>query len=142
MAMHDSLRRNLSYLQGLLEANDNQKQVEIKAMLRLIDTVDQLVEAQEALERRLIELEEFVEMIDEDLNELELASEQEDDGLIDVICPECGEEVLVDENDLDDQTIELLCPRCHTLLELEDVDVEEMDDFLDGESSSAARIEQ
>lgn len=124
------LRRDLAYLKGLLDTSDQNKQ-ETKALLRFIDTVDQLVEKHERLERRLSKLEEYVEMIDEDLNDLELMAEAEmdDEEFVEMVCPECGEEVLISEADLDDQTLEHLCPRCHTVLELEeatDEDIKEM----------------
>ena len=48
-------------------------------MHRLLDIVDQLVESVEQLDRRQSELEEYVEAVDEDLNDLELLVYDEED---------------------------------------------------------------
>ncbi|MBH8596757.1 CD1247 N-terminal domain-containing protein [Thermoactinomyces sp. CICC 10523] len=131
--MYESLRREISYIQGLLEGDsDHQHHVEYKGLNRLLDIIDQLIETNEQMARRLTELEEYVEAIDEDLNDVELLTygEEDDEGMVEVVCPECGEEVLLDEEDLEDDSVELLCPKCHTLLEVEDVNEEEVDDLI------------
>jgi hypothetical protein len=139
--MYESLKRDLSYIQGLLEGDSShQHHVEYKGLNRLLDVIDQLIENNEQLDRRLMELEEYVEAIDEDLNDLELLIYDEEDleGMVEVTCPECGEDVLVDEEDLEDDTVELLCPKCHTVLELEDVDEEKVKDLIgEGDETEA-----
>ncbi|SFJ31533.1 CD1247 N-terminal domain-containing protein [Thermoflavimicrobium dichotomicum] len=118
--MYERLRRELAYVRGLCEGNP---ELDRKALNRLLDTLDELVEANQHVEARLRELEEYVEEVDEDLNELELAfygDLDDEEGLIEVVCPECGEEVLVDEDDIADDEIEVLCPKCHTVLVVED----------------------
>lgn len=131
--MYESLKRELSYIQGLLEGDSSrQHHVEYKGLNRLVDIIDQMIEANEQLARRLTELEEYVEAIDEDLNDVELLTygEDGDEEMVEVVCPDCGEEVLIDEDDLEDDSVELLCPKCHTLLELEDVNEEEVGDLI------------
>lgn len=138
--MYVSLKRDLSYIQGLLEGDEKHHQhVEYKAVQRLLDIVDQLVELAEQLDRRQLELEEYVEAIDEDLNDLELLvyededlDDEEFDEPVHVICPECGEDVLVEAEDLDDDSIELLCPKCNTVLELQDIHGEEAEEIMEG----------
>ena len=106
--------------------------MEYKGLNRLLDIIDQLIEANEQMARRLTELEEYVEAIDEDLNDVEFLTygEDDDEEMVEVVCPECGEEVLLDEEDLEDDSVELLCPKCHTLLEVEDVNEEEVGDLI------------
>jgi predicted RNA-binding Zn-ribbon protein involved in translation (DUF1610 family) len=142
MVMFESIKRDLSFIQGLLEGDLNhQHHVEYRGLSRLADVVDLLVESVEQLERRLTELEEYVETIDEDLNELELLCYEDDDELdeweheIEVTCPECGEDVTIDEDDLDDENVELLCPKCHTVLDIEEIEEDEIEDVIneDGE---------
>ncbi|MXQ55124.1 CD1247 N-terminal domain-containing protein [Shimazuella alba] len=134
--MYDRLRRELSYVEGLLEGSSTGNSPDAKALLRLIGVVDELVEAGQKLDVRQTELEEYAEAIDEDLNDLELLvyddeNEEEDDSYL-ITCPECGEDVAVDLEDLDDDEIELLCPNCHTTLSIEDAsDVEEIADLDD-----------
>lgn len=136
--MYVNLKRDLSYIEGLLEGDENHRDhVESKALHRLLDVVDQLVESVEQLDRRQSELEEYVEAVDEDLNDLELlVYDDEDDEEFDepvyVVCPECGEEVVVEAEDLEDDSIELLCPKCNTVLELQDIHDEEAKEIMDG----------
>lgn len=126
--MYDRLRRDLAYVKGLLEGEQQAITSERKALYRLIDVVDELVKAVEHLNTLQLEMEEYVEAIDDDLNDVELSiyDEELDEG-IEIICPECGGEVLVDEEDLEDESLELLCPNCHTALFLEDVTDQELE---------------
>jgi hypothetical protein len=137
--MYEQMKRDLSYVQGLLDGESGHRNhPDHKALFRLAETVDKLVEAVEHLERRHTELEEYVEMIDEDLDELELQvyEKEDDEDLVEIVCPECGEEVLVDEDDLDDRTLEVLCPNCHTVLEMENMSGEESDHVIEDRDRS------
>jgi hypothetical protein len=118
--MYDRLRRELSYVNGLLEGSSNNS-LDMKAFERLISVVDELVDAGQKLDIRQTELEEYTEAIDEDLNDLELLfyDEDEEDTLI-FNCPECKEDIKVDLGDLEDDEIDLLCPNCRTVLTVED----------------------
>ncbi|SDY00194.1 CD1247 N-terminal domain-containing protein [Thermoactinomyces sp. DSM 45892] len=141
--MYDRLRREVSYVQGLMEgANQESSHPEGKAIQRLLDIVDELLEANEHLEHRFLELEEYVESIDDDLNDMELlvyddeddVDENDEDELC-IVCPECGEDVYVDYEDVADAEIELLCPECHTVLIVEDAsDIEPDNSGVDEES--------
>ena len=54
-----------------------------------------------------------------------LDSYADDDGLFEIHCPECGEDVIVDFDMLDEQN-NIICPNCQHDIELEfDVDDEE-----------------
>ena len=54
-----------------------------------------------------------------------LDSYADDDGLFEIHCPECGEDVIVDFDMLDEQN-NIICPNCQHEIELEfDVDDEE-----------------
>ncbi len=133
--MYERLKRDLSFIQGMLEGDVNHHEhVEYKVVQRLLDVTDQLVEVSEQLDRRLSELEEYVEAVDEDLNDLELLvyddEEMEDDELVTVTCPDCGEKVLIDEEDFEDDSIELLCPKCNTILEVNDINEDEIDEII------------
>ena len=48
---------------------------------------------------------------------------EDDEEMVEVVCPECGEEVL-------DGSIDFLCPKCHILLEVEDVNEEEVSNLI------------
>ncbi|MCH5584174.1 hypothetical protein MK805_04230 [Shimazuella sp. AN120528] len=127
--MYDRLRREISYVEGLLEGSTTGNNPDAKALIRLIGVVDELVEATQKLDTRQAELEEYAEAIDEDLNDLELLfyDDEDDDNYL-ITCPECGEDVAVDLDDLEDDEIDLLCPNCHTTLTIEDAsDAEEIE---------------
>lgn len=132
--MYERLRREIAYIQGLLEGNQKQDSIEQRALGRLIDVIDELIEATQQMDKRQLELEEYVEAIDDDLNDLELAAYDDEEGMLELTCPECGEHVLVDPADMEDETIELLCPKCHTVLAVDDVsDTEGNDQVENGE---------
>ncbi|MBD1373232.1 hypothetical protein IC620_12825 [Hazenella sp. IB182357] len=120
--MFEELRRELSYVRGLLEGQSNDRSVDSKVVHRLIDVLDEVILSAKQTTLRQDELEEYVEAIDEDLNDVELLiyDDELDDGL-DFVCPECGEDVSIDFDDMEDDSIELLCPKCHTVLKIEDV---------------------
>lgn len=122
--MFERLKRDLSYIEGLMEgSNFSQNSSEQKVIERLVKVVQDLVETTQQMDLRQIELEEYVDIIDEDLNDLELLSYGElddDDDVIEMTCPHCGEEVFIESEDLEDESIEILCPECHHTLILED----------------------
>ena len=65
---------------------------------------------------------------DEDDDDLFDMYDDEDDGLFEILCPECGEDVMVDFEMLDDEN-NIVCPNCHQEIELEfDVEDDEADD--------------
>jgi hypothetical protein len=119
--MYDRLRRELSYVNGLLEGSSTNNSLDTKAFEQLISVVDELVDAVQKLDIRQTELEEYTEAIDEDLNDLELLfyDEDEEDTLL-FNCPECKEDIKVALGDLEDDEIDLLCPNCQTVLTVED----------------------
>lgn len=126
-ATHDDLRKEIAFIQGMMEGSGQVDQrMEGKVLTRLLRVIDDLVEEVNQLKLRLSELEEYVEAVDEDLNELELLvyeDEEEDEsaGFFEMVCPKCGEDVLIDEEIFDDDdAYEVLCPECHTVLLVND----------------------
>lgn len=117
--MYDRLRREISYVEGLLEGSTAGNSPDAKAFTRLIGVVDELIEATQKLDTRQAELEEYAEAIDEDLNDMELLLYDDEDSYL-ITCPECGEDVSVDLEDLENEGIDLLCPNCHATLTIED----------------------
>ncbi|WP_188430705.1 CD1247 N-terminal domain-containing protein [Kroppenstedtia guangzhouensis] len=122
------LRRDLAFIRGLMEGQGNAEETpEGKVLGRLVHVLDELAEENEKLTVRLTELEEYVEAVDEDLNELELIIydgeefDDEDIGFWDVKCTNCGEPVLVDEEIFESaEEADLLCPQCNTVLRVND----------------------
>ncbi|MBR0366320.1 MAG: hypothetical protein IJH94_05920 [Clostridia bacterium] len=52
--------------------------------------------------------------------------EFDEDGLFEIMCPECGEEIIVDFDMLDDEH-NIVCPNCHKEIDL-DFEIEDDDD--------------
>ncbi|MBQ3125291.1 MAG: hypothetical protein IJC09_07730 [Clostridia bacterium] len=62
---------------------------------------------------------------DEDDDDLFDMYDDEDDDLFEIMCPECGEDVVVDFDMLDEDN-NIVCPNCHRDIELEfDMDDDE-----------------
>jgi hypothetical protein len=126
--MHHDLRKDIAFIQGMMEGSGQiDQRMEGKVLSRLLTLVDDLIEEVYQSNLRLSELEEYVEAVDEDLNELELLvyddeeDEDENAGFFEMECPKCGEQVLIDDDIFDDDdTYEVLCPECHTVLLVND----------------------
>ena len=70
----DHIRRELAYLRGMTDGEHERGNhpLNARAFHRLIQLLDEWMEETERMARRQEELEEYVEAIDEDLNELEM----------------------------------------------------------------------
>lgn len=68
---------------------------------------------------------------DEDDDDLFESYDDESDGLFEIQCPECGEDVIVDFDMLDEES-NIVCPNCHHDIELEfEIDDEVAEDETD-----------
>lgn len=145
----EDLHSRLGYLRGLAEGlgfNDDTK--EGKVIRQIIAILDDIVDSLDNLKEDYEELFSYVEAIDEDLTELEndIISEDEeideyDDDLDDeydvsftVECPECRQEVPIDEDILEnEESLEVLCPSCGRVVFINDEDWEDEIECLDEE---------
>lgn len=119
--MHQRIEQEISYLRGFLAGDQTMPAKQQQVFDRMISVMEELAEASHQLNIRLTELEEYVEAVDEDLNEVEqIIFDEEDMDLIKMTCPACEEEVLIDQEDLEDPTIECLCPNCQAILMTKD----------------------
>lgn len=120
----DYLEKRISYLRGLADGFEvEETSREGKILAGMIEVMDELTSEVKAIYRRLEETEEYVEAVDEDLNDVELFLFDEDDDLYeDVDDDDELYEVaysLDDEDDeyydLDDEgaaVFETECPTC------------------------------
>ncbi|MDO9536288.1 MAG: AraC family transcriptional regulator [Bacillota bacterium] len=139
----------MGYLRGLSEGlgiNDDTK--EGKIIRQLISFLDDIVESVQSMQEDYDELFSYVEAIDEDLTDLENGffedededededdddeddEDDEDDDDYDVSftveCPECRQEVAIDEDILEDEeSLEVLCPNCGRVVFINDEEWEE-----------------
>ena len=133
----------VAYLKGLAEGlNLDETTNEGKLLKAIIEVLGDMAEDAADLEDYVAELSEQVDAVDEDLSTLEEVVYEEfddeddcdcdcdcdccgdwDDELYDVTCPNCGEEIVIDEETLLDGGID--CPNCGEPLEFDLEDDEE-----------------
>ena len=149
----DDLNTKLGYLRGLadgLGVSDDTK--EGKVIRQIILLLDDIGSSLGALKEDYEELFSYVEAIDQDLTELEdelLEDEEDDDDYDDddyddyddddyddagltVECPECHQQVIIDDDVLtDEESFEVLCPKCGKVVFVNDEEWDGGDDFDD-----------
>ena len=134
------IKEKIAYLKGFADGVKlGEQSDEGKALIKVMEILGDVTDALEGLARAQSEMEDYVEAIDEDLDDLEefvmdLALDDEDwddlfddddfddddDDLYEVICPECGEEYYTDFESFEDNDV--YCPFCEAHFELgEDV---------------------
>jgi len=122
----DTIKQKVSYIRGLvdgLEIDESTK--EGKVLLAIIDALEEIADGIEDMDAAYAELDDYVEAIDEDLADLEKevygdeCDDDDDDGFIEVKCPNCNETVYLDEDLFDDEDEEIMCPNCHEPIHFE-----------------------
>ena len=119
----DYLEKRISYLRGLADGFQvEETSREGKILAGMIEVMDELTSEVKAIYRRLEETEEYVEAVDEDLNDVELFLFDEDDDLYEDVDDDDLYDVaysLDDDDeyyDLDDDedpaVFETECPTC------------------------------
>ena len=123
---------SLGYLKGLLEGLDfDGGKKETKMFNAIVDVLDNIIEDLDTVNEDIDILAEQVDDIDDDLAAVEdyLAEDDcdccgcEEDDEYSIVCPSCGEEIVVDEQTVMEGGIE--CPNCGEYLEFEIEDEEE-----------------
>ena len=115
-----SLNEKISYLKGLIEGlNIDANSKEGKIYNAIIDVLEDAALSIEDLDDEVALLNQVVDEIDEDLGsvEEELMDDYDDEEYYDVECPECGEEITLDEDLALDG--EVICPSCGAHFEFE-----------------------
>lgn len=122
-----NLKEKVAYLHGLTQGlNVNDHSSEGKVLLNIIDVLDSFADEVQNVNVAQVELEDYVESIDEDLTDLEDQiyedfeyAEDEDnydetsDNMVEVSCPGCHKLVTFESSIFnDDDDIEVTCPYC------------------------------
>lgn len=118
-----TVMEKVSYLKGLaeglgLDENDKKDKI-IKA---IIDTLAEVADSIECIEEDIADIGDQVDAIDEDLAEVEEfvyedEDDEDDEDFYSVTCPECGEEIFLDEDAIDEEYFN--CPACGSKLEFD-----------------------
>lgn len=124
-----NLTEKASYIKGLAEGMELKADDKMtKLVMALIDIVDDMALTISDLEDECAELHEQLDAVDEDLAlvEEDLYEDEDDEDeyyydddeeFFEVVCPECGEVITLDEEMLDEGEIE--CLGCNTKLQFE-----------------------
>lgn len=125
------LKSRVAYLQGLSAGLDLSADTkEGKLLSGIIQVLDEFADTVGDLEEAQVELEDYLESIDEDLYHLE--DEIYEDGTaedgctcageyLEVDCPRCGETVCFDSDIVEDEDIvEVTCPNCDEVVFVND----------------------
>lgn len=133
------LKNKISYLQGLAEGLGFDKNSrEDKLFAAILEVLDEMTQAISDLAEDQVDLEEYMEAIDQDLGDLEEDyygescdceeceddsedDEYEDMDYVEVECPKCHDIVRFDSSILDDDDIiEVTCPNCDEVVYIND----------------------
>ena len=135
-----TLTEKAAYIKGLADGlNYNKESAEGKLIAALIDMVDEMAQTISDLEADVVELNDYIEEIDEDLGSVEeyLYDDcdcdcdcdcfDDDEEYYEIKCPSCGEVVCFDES-IDPE--DLMCPACHEKIAclVEEEDLKKIDD--------------
>lgn len=132
----DGIKERVAYLRGLADGlTIDESTKEGRLLMAMIDVLEDMADEIDLLGDETQELDEYVNAIDEDLAVVEedLYEDEdeddecgcgcgecgEDDGFIEMECPNCHETVYVDEEMLDEEEDEILCPNCNEPLPIE-----------------------
>ena len=138
------LTEKMSYLKGYIDGIDlDATTKEGKILVNVVDVMHEMVAYIEDLQGQVDELTELCEILDEDLGSVEddFYDEddfddddfEDDDDLYEVICPTCGDSILLDSGMLEEGS--MACPNCGEDLEfdLDDLVIEDIEDVLEAE---------
>jgi DNA-directed RNA polymerase subunit RPC12/RpoP len=117
-----TVTEKVAYLKGLAKGLDiDEATKEGKLFAAIVDTLDEMSKTVDGIDAGLDELFEQVEAIDDDLGILEdivyEEDDNEDDDYVEFECPNCGEIIELDEEDMLADGI--ICPECGENVELD-----------------------
>lgn len=119
-----NVKERIAYLRGLIDGSDFcGRNAQMKSVWdSLLAICSDLADKVEMLEAGQAETDEYMEAIDCDLADLEDElfgfddddddDDDLDDHVVEMVCPECGEEVFFEEEFLYDSDVEVTCPEC------------------------------
>lgn len=115
----EHLYEKVAYLRGLAEGMElNESSKEGKVLLQIIETLEDFTDAIVELDENQLELTDYVETLDEDLEDVEEELFEEELDSLEIQCPQCKEILYIDEDMLYDEE-KLHCPECDEELEKE-----------------------
>lgn len=124
------LYEKVAYLKGLADGLDIEETTkEGRLLVSIIDILEDFADAIVELDEDTDEVVEYLEAMDEDLTNVEddlyEDDEYDEDDEIDFVeieCPNCHEDVYVDEDLLYEDDIDVICPRCHEIVDFKEAE--------------------
>ena len=124
-----TISEKVAYLKGLAEGLnlDTEKSKEGKLISVMIGILEEVAMSIEDLEENSLALGEEIDTLSDDLADVEnVVFEEDDDDFFEVECPDCGEPLRIDEDDLAEGIVQ--CPSCDSTYSLDLVDDEDEED--------------
>ena len=124
-----TISEKVAYLKGLAEGLnlDTEKSKEGKLISVMIGILEEVAMSIEDLEENSLALGEEIDTLSDDLADVEnVVFEEDDDDFFEVECPDCGEPLRIDEDDLAEGVVQ--CPSCDSTYSLDVVDDEDEED--------------
>ena len=124
-----TISEKVAYLKGLAEGLDidTEKSKEGKLISVMIGILEEVGLSIEDLEENSLALGEEIDTLSDDLADVEnVVFEEDDDDFFEVECPDCGEPLRIDEDDLAEGVVQ--CPSCDSTYSLDLVDDEDEED--------------
>ncbi|HZX21365.1 MAG TPA: hypothetical protein VFF25_03125 [Clostridia bacterium] len=130
------LYEKVAYLKGLADGLDiDESTKEGRLLISIIDILEDFADAIVELDEDAEEITEYVEAMDEDLANVEddfyeddIYEDEDDENdevdFVEIECPNCHEDVYIDEDLLYEDDVDVVCPRCHEI-----VDFDEMEEY-------------
>ena len=130
------LYEKVAYLKGLADGLDiDESTKEGRLLISIIDILEDFADAIVELDEDAEEITEYVEAMDEDLANVEddfyeddIYEDEDDESdevdFVEIECPNCHEDVYIDEDLLYEDDVDVVCPRCHEI-----VDFDEMEEY-------------
>lgn len=114
------INEKVAYLKGLCDGlGVDESTKEGKVLVKIVDVLEDITDALAGIGDAYDDLEDYVELIDEDLMEVEdevygldMLEEDDDDDYYEVQCPNCGEDFITNFEELEDEEFEIECPNC------------------------------
>lgn len=115
----ETVREKIAYLRGMLDGSRDQiKEDSTKRILSsIVDVLEDLADDVDELYIEQDQMDEYLEVLDEDLAEVEDHScgcghHDDDADMVEMECPNCQEPVYFEEEFLYDDDVEVTCPDC------------------------------
>lgn len=112
------LYERVSYLKGLAEGlgiNDESK--EGKLLLHMIDVIEDMADSIVELSEDQEDLREYVDAMDEEISEMDECFSDDGFHYVEIVCPQCGETIELDQDLLCDEDVEIVCPNCEKVID-------------------------